>query len=243
MLIGGLEKLSLLDYPNNLAAIVFTQGCNFRCHFCYNPMLVWPRSEKLAPDEKDKDKGYPLIQEDDLFLFLQKRLGKIDGVVITGGEPTLHADLPSFIKKIKAMGYLVKLDTNGTNSLMLETLFSEKLVDYIAMDIKAPWPKYEKVVGVPVNLENLQKSVKIIMSSGLPYEFRSTLLPDLHDANDVEDMGKMIQGAERWYLQKFKSDTNLVNADFEGKNTFLDKELKELALIGSKFVKECRARV
>ncbi|MDD3285142.1 MAG: anaerobic ribonucleoside-triphosphate reductase activating protein [Patescibacteria group bacterium] len=243
MLIGGLEKLSLLDYPDNLAAIVFTQGCNFRCHFCYNPMLVWPRSEKLAPDGKDKDEGYPLIKEDDLFLFLQERLGKIDGVVITGGEPTLHADLPVFIKKIKDMGYLVKLDTNGTNPVMLAGLLADKLIDYIAMDIKAPWPEYEKVVGVAVNLDNLQKSVKIIMSSGLPYEFRSTLLPDLHTAKDIEEMGRMIQGAERWYLQKFKPDTNLVNADFEGKNTFLDKDLKELALIGSKFVKECRARV
>lgn len=243
MLIGGLEKLTLLDYPDNLAAIVFTQGCNFRCHFCYNPMLVWPRSEQLAPDGKDKEKGYPLILEEDLFLFLQERKGKIDGVVITGGEPTLHSDLPDFIKKIKDMGYLVKLDTNGTNPVMLASLLSDELIDYIAMDIKAPWPKYESVVGVSVNLDNLQKSVKIIMSSGLPYEFRSTLLPEFHQADDIVAMGKMIMGADRWYLQKFKPDTNLVDVEFEGKKTFLDQDLKSFALIGAEFVKECQARI
>jgi len=206
-------------------------------------MLVWPRSEKLAPDEKDKEKGYPLILEDDLFLFLQERKGKIDGVVITGGEPTLHSDLPSLIRRIKDMGYLVKLDTNGTNPDMLAALISEKLIDYIAMDIKAPWSKYEEVVGVSVNLDNLQKSVKMIMSSGLPYEFRSTLLPEFHTSEDIEVMGKMITGADKWYLQKFKPDTNLVDSKFEGKKTFLDQDLKLFALIGAKFVQHCQARI
>lgn len=243
MLIGGLEKLTLLDYPDNLAAIVFTQGCNFRCHFCYNPMLVWPRSEQLAPDEKDKEKGYPPITEEDLFLFLQERRGKIDGVVVSGGEPTLHADLPGFLSRIKDMGYLVKLDTNGSNPEMLASLMADKLIDYVAMDIKAPWPKYADVVGVAVNLDNLQKSVKMIMSGSLPYEFRTTLLPEFHRAEDIEEMAKMIAGAERWYLQKFKPDTNLVDVSFEGKKTFLDQDLKEFALIGAKFVKDCRARV
>mgnify|MGYP001806524019 CR=1 FL=1 len=242
MLIGGLEKLTLLDYPNNLAAIIFTQSCNFRCHFCYNPMLVWPRNSE-APDEKDKDKGYPLIQEDDLFLFLQERQGKLDGVVISGGEPTLHADLPEFIQKIKKLGYLVKLDSNGTNPKMLQSLIKDKLIDYIAMDIKAPWEKYEAVVGVTVNLENLQKSVKIIMDSGLPYEFRTTLVPDLHNKEDIKKMGEMIKGANRWYLQKFKADTNLVDVNFENQSTFLDSDLISFALIGSNFVKECQARI
>ncbi|MDP3837114.1 MAG: anaerobic ribonucleoside-triphosphate reductase activating protein [bacterium] len=241
MIIGGLEKLTLLDYPDNLAAIVFTQGCNFRCHFCYNPMLVLPRVKSEA-DESNKDKGFSL-KEEDLFLFLENRKGKLDGVVITGGEPTLHADLPEFIKKIKDRDLLVKLDSNGTNPDMLKRLIDKKLIDYIAMDIKAPWEKYEAVVGVPVNLEKLQKSVKMIMTSGLPYEFRSTLLPEFHNEDDIRKMGEIISGANRWYLQKFKPDTNLVNTSFEGKQTFLDKELESLALIGSKYVKECRARI
>lgn len=241
MIIGGLEKFTLLDYPGNLAAIVFTQGCNFRCHFCYNPMLVLPRANSAA-DGSNKDQGFSLTEED-LFLFLDSRKGKLDGVVITGGEPTLHADLPDFIKKIKERGLLVKLDSNGTNPDMLKRLIDDKLIDYIAMDIKAPWDKYEAVVGVPVNLEKLQKSVKMIMMSGLPYEFRSTLLPEFHDKDDVRKMGESISGANRWYLQKFKPDTNLVDTSFEGKKTFLDKELESLALIGSKYVKECRARI
>jgi len=244
MIIGGLEKLTLLDFPDNLAAIAFTKGCNFRCHYCYNPMLVWPhRPEALALDEKDIEKGYPLISEEDLFLFLQERKGKIDGVVITGGEPTLHADLPDFIRRIKDLGYLVKLDTNGTNPTMLASLINDKLIDYVAMDIKAPWDKYQSVVDVPVNLDNLQKSVKIIMSSSLPYEFRTTLVPALHQAQDIESMGKAIKGAQQWYLQKFKPDTGLLDPSFEHKETFSDKELKALALIGAKFVKKCQARI
>ncbi|MGE5425715.1 MAG: anaerobic ribonucleoside-triphosphate reductase activating protein [Bacillota bacterium] len=243
MIIGGLEKLTLIDYPDNLAAIVFTQGCNFRCHFCYNPMLVWPRTEKQEPDETHKGQGFPPIKEEDLFLFLEERRGKIDGVVITGGEPTLHADLPEFIRRIKGLGYIVKLDTNGTNPGMLERLIEEGLVDYIAMDLKAPWEHYHEVVGVRPDLGNLQKSVKMIMSCGLPYEFRSTLLPEFHDEEAVAAMGETIAGANRWYLQKFKPDTDLVDTSFQGKNTFTDKALEELALIGSKYVKECRARV
>ncbi|MDD2681285.1 MAG: anaerobic ribonucleoside-triphosphate reductase activating protein [Patescibacteria group bacterium] len=244
MIIGGLEKLTLLDFPDNLAAIVFTKGCNFRCHYCYNPMLVWPhRPEALALDEKDIEKGYPLIKEEDLFLFLKERQGKIDGVVITGGEPTLHADLPDFIRRIRSFGYLIKLDTNGTNPEMLQSLINDKLIDYIAMDIKASWEKYGSVVDIPVNLDNLQKSVKIIMSSSLPYEFRTTLVPDLHQAEDIELMGQAIKGANRWYLQKFKPDTGLLDPSYEHKSTFTDQELKELALIGNKFVKKCEARI
>lgn len=244
MIIGGLEKLTLLDYPDKLAAIVFTQSCNFRCHFCYNPMLVWPRrTDELELDTKHKDKGYPLIQEDDLFLFLAERQGKLDGIVISGGEPTLHPDLPEFIQKIKDLGYSVKLDSNGTNPEMLDRLIKGQLIDYIAMDIKAPWSKYEAVVGAAVNLENLQKSVKMIMASWLPYEFRTTLVPSLHEEADIALMGAMIQGAKRWYLQKFKADTTLVNDSFENKSTFLDKDLENFALIGAQFVQECRARI
>lgn len=159
MIIGGLEKLTLLDYPDHLAAIIFTQGCNFRCHFCYNPLLVLPLKGKDVKIEKEK--GFSPLSQKNLFLFLTERFGRLDGVVITGGEPTLHPDLPSFIRKIKKIGYLVKLDTNGTNPAMLAGLIKAKLIDYIAMDLKAPLTEYEKVVNVALDYKNLQKKVLI----------------------------------------------------------------------------------
>lgn len=238
MIIGGLEKLTLLDYPDHLAAIIFTSGCNFRCHFCYNPLLVLPQN---GADVKDK-KGLGLISGKDLFIFLKSRFGRLEGVVITGGEPTIHADLPEFIKKIKKIGYLVKLDTNGTNPEMLSKLIKDKLLDYIAMDLKAPLAKYEQVVGVKINFNNLQKSVKIIMASGLPYEFRTTVVPGLLQKDDFYEMGKIIKGASKWYLQNFKSDTDLVDAELERKAAYSAKDIKEFASIGSEFVDHCEVR-
>jgi len=240
MIIGGLEKLTLLDYPDHLAAIIFTQGCNFRCHFCYNPMLVLPRK---GEDEKNKkEKGLSPLSTEDLFLFLKERFGRLDGVVITGGEPTLHADLPFFISKIKKIGYDIKLDTNGTNPSILTQLIKEKLIDYIAMDLKAPFEKYEKIIGTKVSCDNLQKSVKIIIESGLPHEFRTTVVPGLLYKSDFAKMGKIIRGADQWFLQKFKSDTNLINSEYINKKAYSDKEMKEFAEIGSKFVKLCKVR-
>jgi len=239
MIIGGLEKLTLIDYPDHLAAIIFTQGCNFRCKFCYNPLLVWPQ----GTDGKNiKEKGFSQISEKDLFLFLEKRFGKLEGVVITGGEPTLHPDLPSFIKKIKKMGYRVKLDTNGTSPDALQGLIDKKLIDYIAMDLKAPCEKYEKVVGVKVNCNNIEKSVKIIKKSNLPHEFRTTVVPGLLVKSDFTKMGKMIDGASQWYLQKFKSDVELVDHEFEGKRPYSNKEMEEFAQIGKKYVNICKFR-
>ncbi|NLZ74296.1 anaerobic ribonucleoside-triphosphate reductase activating protein [Candidatus Falkowbacteria bacterium] len=240
MIIGGLEKLTFLDYPDHLAAIIFTQGCNFRCRFCYNPMLVLPRQ---GEDVKNKEeKGFSALSTEDLFLFLRERFGRLDGVVITGGEPTMHPDLPSFIKKIKEIGYLVKLDTNGTNPGMIEKLLKEKLIDYIAMDLKAPLDKYEEVVGVKVNCDNIRKSAKMIISSGLPYEFRTTVVPGLLVKEDIDKMGEIIKGAEKWYLQNFKSDTELVDAKLKGEAGYTAKEMTEFAAIGKKYVKLCEVR-
>jgi len=230
MLLGGLQKLSLLDYPEHIAAIIFTQGCNFRCHFCYNPQLVVPQ------------KDYPSITEDSLFGFLEKRRGKIDSAVITGGEPTLHPDLPEFIKKIKDFSYLIKLDTNGTNPAMLAKLLREKLIDYIAMDLKAPLKKYNLVTGVETPLNNIKKSVKIIMRSGIPYEFRTTVVPIFHNKTDIAKMGEIIKGAEKWYLQKFQSNVNLVDEKFKEEKSYTDKEMKKLGDIASKYVKFCEVR-
>ncbi|MCX6794765.1 MAG: anaerobic ribonucleoside-triphosphate reductase activating protein [Candidatus Falkowbacteria bacterium] len=240
MIIGGLEKLTLLDYPDHLAAIIFTQGCNFRCHFCYNPRLVLP--PKGGDEKNKKEKGFSPLSNKNLFLFLTERFGRLEGVVITGGEPTLHPDLPSFIKRIKTIGYLVKLDTNGTNPKMLAGLIHDKLIDYIAMDLKAPLAKYAVVVGVPADCKNIAKSVNIIRRSGLPYEFRTTVVPGLLGKDDFEAMGQTIKGAQKWYLQNFKSDTGLVDDNFERQPGYTAKEMAEFAAIGKKYVDFCEVR-
>ncbi len=237
MKIAALEKLSLIDYPKLLSAIIFTQGCNFRCHYCYNPMLVWPQS-----DIRNKGKDYSHVLESDLFLFLEERKKKLEGVVITGGEPTLHADLPEFIKKIKKVGYKVKLDTNGTNPDMVARLVKDKLIDYIAMDFKAPLEEYYKVVNVKLDFNKIAKSVKIIRESGIDYEFRTTIVPGLLGSKEIEKMGKFLKGSRAWYLQQFKSETDLVNTKFRDKDPYTDDEMTQLTEIGKKFVKICQWR-
>jgi pyruvate formate lyase activating enzyme len=240
MVIGGLEKLTLLDYPDHLAAIIFTQGCNFRCHFCYNPTLVLPRVGLAA---KEGEKGLSSFTPADLFSFLRERFGRLEGVVITGGEPTLQADLPDFIKRIKDIGYLVKLDTNGTNPDMLRELLRAGLIDYLAMDIKAPLDRYQELVGAPVNCKNLQESVKIIMMSDLPYEFRTTVVQDVLTPADFPAMGELIRGAKKWYLQSFKSDAALVNPAYRDHQAYGRQEMEELAEIGRKYVSFCQVRI
>jgi pyruvate formate lyase activating enzyme len=243
MLIGGLQKFSLLDYPGHIAAIVFTQGCNFRCQFCYNPMLVWPTREGRLKNTAEADQNSrPLVSEGDFFDFLNSRTSKLDGVVISGGEPTLQPDLPEFIKKIKELGFKGKLDTNGTNPVMLKKIISAELLDYIAMDIKAPAEKYAAVTGSKIKLSKIEESIKIIRESSLPYEFRSTIVPGLHTAEDIKKMGEMIKGADKWYLQILKSDIDLVNASLKGTKPYDKKEMEEFKKIGIKFVKECGIR-
>ena len=191
MLIGGVEKTSLVDYPEKLTAVVFTIGCNFRCGYCHNPELI-----KLKEDSK-------ILDETDLFVYLEKRKGLLDAVTITGGEPTLQPDLYNFIKKIKNIGYLVKLDTNGTNPEVLEKLLRENLLDYIAMDIKNSIDNYNKVVRNFTDKEKILKSIDLIMKSGLDYEFRTTTLKSLISLEDFEKIGEMIKGAKNYYIQKF----------------------------------------
>ena len=255
MIIGGLQKFSLLDYPDHIAAIIFTQGCNFRCQFCYNPMLVKPASHTQerferkgkisnigASNDGQDQKCHPLISEDDIFAFLRKRKGKLDAVVITGGEPTLHQDLPEFIQRIRKLDYKIKLDTNGTNPKMLKDLISRQLIDYIAMDIKGPVDKYGIVTGVNADLNKIKESITIIMKSGLPYEFRTTVVPDLIVLADIHSIGKLIKGADKWYLQVFKSDIDLVNLDFKNTKSYSDSEMKEMELLAKKYVKFCAVR-
>ncbi len=220
MLIGGLQKLTLIDYPGKIACTVFVVGCNFRCHFCHNPELVDPVKFKLSES----------IEEKKFFDFLKSRKGLLEGVCITGGEPTIHPDLPQFIKEIKALGFLVKLDTNGTSPKMIEALVSGGIVDYIAMDIKTSLQNnfYEKVVGVAVDFENIKKSIEIIMQSDLEFEFRTTVVPGLHTEENILDITKYIHGAKRYYLQQFRPSKKIFDADFREIKPYPIEFLKEL---------------
>jgi pyruvate formate lyase activating enzyme len=247
MKIGGLEKNSLIDYPGELAAVVFTVGCVFRCPFCYNPMLVLSplgdrRGDISLPKGQESEKGHTLLNEDDLFLFLKSRVGKLDAVVISGGEPTMHPDLPEFIRRIRALGFKIKLDTNGTNPKMLEKLLAEKLIDYLAMDIKAAPEDYNRAAGVNFDFEKIKKSVKIIKESGLPYEFRTTCVPGFIDEEAVAKMGELIEGADKWFLQNFKSDTELIDQCLSGRPGFASREMEKFAEIGRVYVKKCETR-
>ncbi|MBU0721963.1 anaerobic ribonucleoside-triphosphate reductase activating protein [Patescibacteria group bacterium] len=246
MIIGGLQKFSLLDYPDRVSAIVFTQGCNFHCQFCYNPMLVWPfqvSKSKYAQEEIiGQQKVHPMINQDDLFVFLRSRAGKLDAVVITGGEPCLQKNLLEFIAKIKKLGFLVKLDTNGSYPEALAKLIKEKLIDYIAMDIKAPEKKYKEVTGVEVDFQKIKKSVRIIMQSELAYEFRTTMVPGLLNKDDIGEMGKIIKDANKWYLQNFKSNIELVGRDLEQQVPYNAWQMKQMAQIGSQYVNKCEVR-
>ncbi|MDI6726059.1 MAG: anaerobic ribonucleoside-triphosphate reductase activating protein [Smithellaceae bacterium] len=192
MKIGGFQKVSLNEYPGRIAAVVFTQGCNFRCPYCHNPQLVDPAlfSDSLA--------------EDEILDFLERRRGKLDGVSITGGEPLLQADLPSFLRKLKAMGYDVKVDTNGAEPDILDRLIKEDLVRFIAMDVKGPAARYSEIARVQVDMGKIRRSIGIIMGSGIDYEFRTTVVPSLVNPGELADLAKMIKGARRYVLQRFK---------------------------------------
>jgi len=192
MIFGGLQELTLIDYPGKIAATVFTIGCNFRCYYCHNPELVLP----------EKIKNTKTLSEEDVLDFLKGRKGLLQGLCITGGEPTLENDLLDFIKQVKALNFLVKLDTNGSNPEVLKKLLENKLLDYIAMDIKAPLAKYAIVAGAEINSNHIQESIKLVRQSGLEYEFRTTIAPGL-TAQDILDIVPLIEGADNYYLQVF----------------------------------------
>ena len=197
MKISGLQRLTLLDYPGKMACTVFTYGCNFRCPFCHNALLVTQQSGDS-------------ISEDEFFAFLKKRQGILEGVCISGGEPTLQGDLREFILKIKALGYAIKLDTNGTNPRLLQSLIKEELLDYVAMDIKNSPEKYSLTCGCEVNLDAVKESVSIIKESGIDYEFRTTTVRQFHSAEDFEAIARWIKGDSRYFLQHFEDSGNLI---------------------------------
>jgi pyruvate formate lyase activating enzyme len=204
MLLGGLQKLTLIDYPGKVAATVFTVGCNFRCPFCHNPELVFP----------DFGGNTGSVSEQDFFDFLEKRRGKLDGVCITGGEPTIQKDILNFIKKIKEAGFLVKLDTNGSRPDVLQKAFKENMIDFVAMDIKNCLEKYSQTNGVETDLERIKLSVDLIKNSRKPYEFRTTVVPDLHTEKDFDKIGRWLRGSESYALQEFRNEGKVLDEKF-----------------------------
>lgn len=220
--LAGLQKTTFIDYPEKIACIVFTQSCNFRCGYCHNPELF-----------ENKE---PVLSVPAFFEFLNKRKGKLDGVVITGGEPTLHGkDLIEFIKEVKSLGFLVKLDTNGTHPDVLQELLNENLLDYIAMDIKAPLAKYKTITQTDIDTKIIKKSIDMIMNSGVDYEFRTTIVKSQLSVEDLRQIGELIQGAKRYYMQKFLA-TKILDETLMSEESYTDEEFKNLRTILEEYV-------
>jgi len=228
MLISGLQKTTLLDYPGKIACTVFLGGCNLRCPFCHNADLVLPKF--LVPG---------LMEEKELFEFLEKRKGKLDGICITGGEPTLYLQLPELIAKIKKMNFSVKLDTNGTNPDMLEYCIENRLVDYVAMDIKNCPERYVETCGGIDYLDQIQKSAALLMKGRVEYEFRTTLVNPFHGEQELHSIGKWLQGAKRYFLQNFVDSGRLVGG---GVSALPPAEIEHLREIMLPYIEETKIR-
>lgn len=223
MTIGGFQKMTLVDYPGKVATTVFTVGCSFRCPFCHNPELVIG-AQNFVPVQGSTEK--------DFFDFLKTRVGKLDGVCITGGEPTIQKDIIEFIEKIKEMGFFVKLDTNGTRPDVLKNLIDKKLLDYVAMDIKSDLKNYDKLTGTKVDKERIKLSVNLIMNSRIPYEFRTTVVPGLHAEKDFLEIAKWIGGAREYWLQEYRENFKVLDPGIKkitkGKKLDLEKIKKNI---------------
>lgn len=228
MIFGGFEKCTLIDYPSKTACMVYTIGCNFRCPYCHNPELV---------DETVTE----TISEEEVLAFLDTRKGLLDGVVITGGEPTMHSDLTSFIEKVKEKGFLVKLDSNGTSPQVLKDLVGKKLVDYIAMDIKAPLSRYSSVVSRPVDIDAIQESIDFLRTASVEYEFRTTVVKSLLSEADMLAIGEEIKGAKRYFLQAF-IPTKILNPQLRKKVSYSSDELEALRQKVQPYVSYCAIR-
>ena len=212
MVISGLQKLTLLDYPGCCACTVFLSGCNLRCPFCHNASLVLTKPE-------------PLMAEEEFLAFLKKRRGLLDGVCITGGEPTLYKDLPEFIDKIRTLGYLIKLDTNGSNPVMLRQLLGDKKLDYVAMDIKNSPDRYAATCGGIDILPAVKDSIRILKESDVEHEFRTTCCKPFHDEQAMEAIGKWLSGTKHYYLQSFVDSGDLIGTGVDG---FTKEEMEAL---------------
>ena len=228
MQICGLQKITLLDFPGLVACTVFTGGCNLRCPFCHNaPLVTEARPESLAPE--------------DFFSFLRKRQGLLDGVAVTGGEPTLHPDLPDFLAQIRELGYRVKLDTNGTAPQMLRQILQRGLADRVAMDIKNSPERYALTVGLPgFDIAPVRESARLLMESGVPFEFRTTVVKPLHRAEDFEAIGQWLRGSEEFYLQSYTDSGHVISPD--GLSSYSAEELRGFADIMKKYIPNIHLR-
>ena len=231
MELGGLQKMTTVDYPGKIAATVFLIGCNFRCPYCHNPELVLP----------EKIKKHPKIKKSDFFKFLDKRVGLLEGVCITGGEPTLNSDLPEFISNIKKKGFLVKLDTNGTNYKMLKELIDKDLIDYISMDIKTSIKKYDKLLESGNVISQIKKSINIIKNSNKDYEFRTTVVPGIVNESDIKEIGQLLKKVKKFVLQQFIPGKTIDPA-FEKIKPFSEEKLKKMTTILKRTIENVEVR-
>ena len=227
MKIAGLSKLTLLDFPGRMACIVFTEGCNFRCPFCHNASLVTHTEQNTE------------ISEQEFFSFLQKRKGILDGVVITGGEPTIAKGLYEFIAKVREFGYPVKLDTNGSFPDRIKQLLDDGMLDYIAMDIKTTRERYPLVTGVAVDYDKIAQSINIIKNSGIPHEFRTTVVRGLHEMEDIVEVARMLGKEESYYLQGFVDSGDILG---EGCMAFSDEEMRMVQRAAAEYCPKCQLR-
>ena len=228
MKLGGLQETSLLDYPGKISAIVWTEGCNFRCPFCYNSDLVFGKVKEISV-ETLKD-------------LLEKRKGKLDAVSITGGEPLLHEDIEDLIRLIKSRGYLVKVDTNGTFPTRLKTLLDKKLIDYVSMDVKGTKETYNIVAGVQVDLDSIESSIKLIQTHAPAYEFKTTVIPSYHTKKDIITIAQWLKGSTHYYLQQFKTNTRLLSKEAELVKPYSKETLLDICTDIQPFFKHCSIR-
>lgn len=221
--IAGFRKTSLIDYPDNISTVLFTQGCNCRCGYCHNPGLIAKTAEKDYMDLKY------------FWNFLNERGHLLDGVVITGGEPTLQDNLVSFVNEIKNRDMKVKLDTNGSGYKIIRKLIEKKLVDYLAMDIKVPFKKYKNLSNDENIVSNIKKSKDLILGSEIKHEFRTTVVPEMHTKNDIEKIVKSINGADKYYIQNFRPEITL-DPEFGKRRKFPESKLKKFKNIAEKYI-------
>lgn len=228
---AGWQRTSLIDFPGKISSVLFTQGCSMRCRFCHNPELV-----------QSKKSSDFLFQEEEILGYLAQRRNMIEGVVLTGGEPTLQPDLIPFIQKVHSMGYSIKLDTNGYQPTKLQEILQTGCVEYVAMDVKAPLALYNNVAGVAIQTNLIQKSLQILLQSNLPYELRTTAVKPLLSLEDLKTIAQEIAGAPLWILQQFRSGCTLDLA-LQDTEPYKEEELLQIAKeVSPLYVKECKVR-